>query len=273
MTEAIADSLYLPAAESAVDSDETTYTIDELAARTNVPSRTIRFYQARGILERPKRAGRKAVYTDAHVERLELIARLHDRGMRLRGMKQLLARRDSDAAVAHWLGLSEKLAAPWSDDRARAVDDKELEAIIGDRPIGTIAAVIDAGLVERRDDTPHTYLIPSPGLLDVALRLLDAGLSAHDLDSVAPILRDGLRRAADGIVDYFAKHSDVAGDEDRLTGALDALRAEGGNAVGIIFAQEIERALQGLLESGASTRLRERRLRRERRERRARRKE
>ena len=44
------------------DADETPgpgeYTIDELAARSGVPSRTIRFYQAKGVLPPPRFAVR-----------------------------------------------------------------------------------------------------------------------------------------------------------------------------------------------------------------------
>ena len=48
----------------------TALTIDELAAPVGVPTRTIRFYQARGALMRPEIRGRVAFYGDAHVERL-----------------------------------------------------------------------------------------------------------------------------------------------------------------------------------------------------------
>ena len=46
----------------------TALTIDELAAQVGVPTRTIRFYQARGALMRPEIRGRVAYYGDAHVE-------------------------------------------------------------------------------------------------------------------------------------------------------------------------------------------------------------
>ncbi len=236
------------------------YTIDELAARTGVASRTIRFYQAKGILDKPRRQGRKALYTDDHIARLELIAMLQDRGLRIRGMRQLLARRDGDAAVREWLGLSEKLSEPWSKERARAVDEAEMTAWIGDRPAGTLAAVVRAGLAERRDDPPKTYFIPSPSLLDVALKLLDAGISLEVTAMLEPILRKGLRQAAEGVIDTFLDQGglDRPGDEERLTAALEALRVQGSNAVGIIFTQEIERTLSALLEDGPPARRRRR---------------
>ncbi len=239
------------------------YTIDELAAKTNVPSRTIRFYQAKQILDRPKRKGRVAVYTDEHVQRLELIAKLADRGLRIRGMKQLLGRADADTAVQHWLGLSDKLSTPWTNEKAKVCDEAEMTALIGDRPSGTLAAVLRAGLATRREDAPHTYLIDSPGLLDVALRLVDSGLSIDVLEQLEPILREGLRGSAEGVVDYFVERGvlDAAGGEQELTKGLDALRTFGTQAVSIIFAQEIERTLGALLEAGQPRKRRNRRRR------------
>ncbi len=238
-----------------------TFTIDELAAETHVASRTIRFYQAKGILERPHRKGRKAFYTDQHVSRLKLIAKLQDRGLRIRGMRQLLARRDSEAAVSEWLGLEDKLSAPWSNERARALDETEITELIGDRPAGTLAALVDAGLVERRDDPPKTFLVPSPGLLEVGLRLFDSGIGLDVLAEIEPIVREGLRQAAEGVVDYFVGEGGLGqpGDEQKLTQALDALRTQGANAVSIIFAQEIERTLRSLLDEGRPAKRRRRR--------------
>lgn len=235
-------------------SERETYTIDELAAVTKVPSRTIRFYQARGLLDSPRRIGRKAFYTAAHIARLDVIGKLQDRGLRIRGMKQLLSRGDSDEAVARWLGLSDRLTVPWSDDQPRAMDEAELTALIGDRSPGTLAALVDAGLVARREDAPGTYDVASPGLLDVALRLLDAGLSVRDLAAIEPMLRDNMRRAAEQMIDYIARRSDLGRDEGRLAGALDALREQGCNAVGIIFAHEIEHTLRRLVEQGVTPR-------------------
>jgi len=251
------------AGEAAGEETVTTYTIDELAAKTNVPSRTIRFYQAKQILDRPKRKGRVAAYTDEHADRLELIAKLQDRGLRIRGMKQLLGRPDADEAVKQWLGLSDKLSTPWTDDRARVMDESEMTALIGERPSGTLAAVLRAGLAERREDAPHTFLVSSPGLLDVALRLVDSGLSVDVLEQLQPILRDGLRDSAEGVVDYFVERGGLeeAGGEEDLTKALDALRTFGTQAVSIIFAQEIERTLNGLLEEGQPRKRRGRRRR------------
>jgi len=246
---------------------EASYTIDELAAATKVPSRTIRFYQGQKILDPPERKGRVAVYTDQHIKRLELIAHLQDRGLQIRGMKQLLSRPDADAAVAQWLGLSDRLASPSTEDRPKVVDKAELTAIVGQRPAGTVAALEQAGLVERRDDAPGTVLIPSPGLLDVSLRLIDAGLPLEVLEDVEEILRESLRETVEVVVDHFleTKALESDGGEAKVNTTIDALRTHGAKAISILFSQEVDRSLNELLEEGGEPPKRKKRKRKPRR--------
>ena len=76
-------------------------TIDELSALTQVSSRTIRFYQAKGALPRPTIRGRVAFYDDTHVERLKLIAELQDRGLRIKAIKDLVQKLDRGELEGH----------------------------------------------------------------------------------------------------------------------------------------------------------------------------
>ena len=55
----------------------------ELAARSGVPPRTIRYYISRGLLPRPIGGGRGAAYGEAHLERIAEIQRLKERGLTL----------------------------------------------------------------------------------------------------------------------------------------------------------------------------------------------
>src|SRR5689334_19178992 len=82
------------------------YTIDELAAHTGVPSRTIRFYQARGVLPPPRRRGRIAVYDEVHAERLRTVGALQGKGLRLQAIRDVVSDADRDAeAVRKWFGV------------------------------------------------------------------------------------------------------------------------------------------------------------------------
>ena len=65
-------------------------TLAELADATGIPARTIRFYISRGLLEGPAKAGRGAVYTSAHVERLEKIKALQAEGRLLSEIAPLM---------------------------------------------------------------------------------------------------------------------------------------------------------------------------------------
>jgi len=66
-------------------------TLAELSAASGIPARTIRFYIARGLLGGPVKAGRGAVYTEQHLERLEKIKALQAEGRMLADIAHDLA--------------------------------------------------------------------------------------------------------------------------------------------------------------------------------------
>lgn len=239
------------------------YTIDDLAAATGVPSRTIRFYQARGALPPPRRRGRVAYYDDRHIERLKLVAHLQDRGLNLRAIRDLFERTEGgDVSVAEWLGVGDRLRAPWTDDRPRVVNESELRELLGPEPRpGLIAELTRAGLLRRGEGTnARSYFVPSQGLLSLALRLDAAGVGIDVAREGHEILRRRLSRAADELAEYFVKE---VGDKnpEEVTTALEALRAAGVEAVRLVFAQEMERALGEMVEQGRAMPRRRRRRR------------
>jgi DNA-binding transcriptional MerR regulator len=226
------------------------YTVDELAAATGTPSRTIRFYQSKGVLPRPARRGRVALYDDRHVERLRLIGELQDRGLSLRAVRHLV-RQDSEEGrlLGGYLGLRESLDKPWSDDLPRTVAHHELEALVGERPPGTIASLVRFGIVERdKTDAAPTYRIPSPGLLRVTLALQASSVDVETAAGAGEILRRRLGEAARELVDYFSKRAGRgfgrSTDAGEIGAALDALHPLAGEAASLIFAAQIERALR-----------------------------
>jgi DNA-binding transcriptional MerR regulator len=58
-------------------------TFAELAQRSGVAGRTIRFYIARGLMQGPATAGRNATYSDEHLKRLGEIRKFQQKGMML----------------------------------------------------------------------------------------------------------------------------------------------------------------------------------------------
>jgi DNA-binding transcriptional MerR regulator len=232
------------------DGEVRAYSVDELAFATGVPSRTIRFYQSKGVLPRPARRGRVALYDDRHIERLRLIGELQDRGLSLRAVRHLL-REDSEEArvLSGCLGLGESLEKPWSDDRPRMVGQDELEELVGRRPPGTIASLIDSGVVERAEGgAERSYRIASPGLLKVTLALQASGIDVETAVRAGDILRRRLGTAARELVEHFSKRAGRgfgrSNAPDEIGAALDALRPIAGEAARLIFARQIERALR-----------------------------
>jgi DNA-binding transcriptional MerR regulator len=67
------------------------YSIHELAALASVPTRTVRFYIAQGLMDRPHGAKRGAWYEDRHLQQLLLIRRWTDAGLSLDRVRELQA--------------------------------------------------------------------------------------------------------------------------------------------------------------------------------------
>jgi DNA-binding transcriptional MerR regulator len=235
------------------EAPEKSCTIDDLAAMTGVPSRTIRFYQAKGALPPPVRKGRVAYYDESHAERLRLVAHLQDRGLSLRAIRDLFQRTEGgQVSISEWLGVGEQLRAPWSDDRPRMCTEAELDQLLGaaSRP-GLVAELTRAGLIRRETGTsPVTYFVPSPGMLQITLGLERAGVGTEAAKIAHEILRKQLSRAADELVSYFVQRAEEASGPEEVTELIAALRSFGTEAVRLVFAQEIERSLREALEDG-----------------------
>lgn len=65
-------------------------TLEDLATRSNLTLRTLRFYIQEGILPGPDTHGKNARYSHEHLDRLELIQRLKDLRLPLQEIKQIL---------------------------------------------------------------------------------------------------------------------------------------------------------------------------------------
>jgi DNA-binding transcriptional MerR regulator len=102
--------------------------IDQLAERSGLPPRTVRYYIQRGLVDRPQGERRGAWYTARHLEQLLRIRRWTEAGLSLEGIAKLLSG-DADApaeavragsiAVRSHLLLGEGLELVIDPDRAR----------------------------------------------------------------------------------------------------------------------------------------------------------
>ncbi len=245
-------------AESAADPDSAAYGLTALADRSGVSERTIRYYQAEHLLPRHGKSGREAVYGEVHLERLALIGELRDRGLTLQTIRELMANEHPARTVAEWLGVDSTLSAPWSDDRPRTLGHDELVAVVGrrgDTRPGLIGELHDSGYVKAQRD--GTWVIPSPTLLDHAVRLRQAGIDVDISAQMRDLLRRRLAKAVDDTVKLIVERvgTGFAGGAtaEEVATAVGALRPIAREMSSVILAQEVERALASLVQSGPRT--------------------
>src|SRR4051794_2346386 len=65
--------------------------VAELAERSGVSVRSIRFYHHTGVLPRPRMRGRVGWYGEEHLERLAFVRRLQQRGYSLAAIADMVA--------------------------------------------------------------------------------------------------------------------------------------------------------------------------------------
>lgn len=232
------------------------YTIDELAAAAELPSRTVRHYRTEGLLSPPHRQGRKGLYDEGHLRRLEMIAELQDRGLNLRTIRDALHQIDRGRlSLQDWLGVEADLSAPWLDESPLLLDEAALCERLGDSSPELQAALDGAGLIERQGrGEKRQYLVPSPGLLEISLRLNAAGVDIASCVRAGEIFRKRIRQACNEVLTLLTGRIGKGFARETSRGAvgeaIGAMRDVGGEAVRIIFAQENEAALRRAIQRG-----------------------
>lgn len=232
----------------AASEEDATLTLEELADLSGVPARTIRFYQAEKLLQKPERDrkdARMARYGPHHVERLRLVGELRDRGLKLPAIRTLLQEGDTSTRVADWLGLDSTLRGSFGPDEPRLMSRQELAEMLESTPPGTQGHLEDAGLLVRQGDA---WLVPGPALLDIAVRLVGDGVDIDLVVQAGGILQQHLGKAAEELIDLFVKALRQGyGTGGEPAALVDALRPAAGDAARVIFGLQLERAIAALL--------------------------
>lgn len=175
------------------------YRVAQLAAAAHVSVDTIRFYQAQGLLPRPRREGRHAVYGDEHLKRLRRIRRLQRDGFPLTVIKRLVVpgARSTGGALLRALA-----AQRGGRDLTRA----ELAAEAG-VPEALVAAVEDAGIVEPlRAAGTARYGSVDVEMARAALALLRGGFPLQHLLALALRQAENVRDVVDEAIGLFDRH-------------------------------------------------------------------
>lgn len=234
--------------EGEAERGSATLTLEDLAEVSGVPARTIRFYQAEKLLQRPERDprdGRMARYGEHHVERLRLVGELRDRGLKLPAIRTLLQEGDASTRVSDWLGLDATLRGSFGPDEPRLMSRGELAELLEPTPPGTQGHLEDAGLLARQGDS---FLVRAPALMELAVRLIADGVEVDLVLEAGGILEQHLGKAADELTDLFvtAMRQGYGSGSDPAV-LVDALRPAAGDAARVIFGLQLERAIAALL--------------------------
>lgn len=179
------------AAPEISDTDE--LSVDELATQAGLPTRTIREYQTMGLLPPPERRGRVGIYRRAHLQRLQLIGRLQERGYSLAGIRDLLSSWHDGEELTDVLGLSPDELVHLDEPGAPATLD-QLARLLPQLVPSRLETLLAIGLIDRRG--PDRYCVPSPSLLQLSVDALAAGYTPAAVVTLLTAVHDAAELVA-----------------------------------------------------------------------------
>jgi len=176
------------------------YSVEQLAAAAGIRVDTVRYYQAQGLLPPPKRAGRRAVYADAHLKLLKRIRELQRDGLPLAVIKKMVADGKGKRGKS---ALERALAEQRGEQQLTRADLASASGVSEE----LIAAVESAGLVE-----PVTvggkarYGDVDVELARAALRVLREGFPLAELLGIALGHAEHVKNLTERAADLFDRY-------------------------------------------------------------------
>lgn len=156
----------------------TEYRIDDLAREAGTTTRNVRVYQDNGLLPRPQRRGRVAIYTDRHLRQLRAITRLLGEGFTLKHITKFLTGLQRGQNLVDVLDLSdleELVTAPWSHPEPRTMSLDELEERLGELDPTMLRRLTNQGLIAPTAEE-NVYSVTDVRLVDDFASLVARGM-------------------------------------------------------------------------------------------------
>jgi len=195
--------------------EEPGWPVEVLAARAGLPVRTIREYQTMRVLDPPVRRGRIAFYGEAHLRRLELIARLQERGYSLAGVRDLF---DAWAAGRDLAGVLAGPDGALTEEVPAVLDRDGLEAAFPHLPAARLGELVTLGAVIER--ATGEYGVPSPSLLGLLDDAIANGVSADGALAVAGAIAAGVQGIAGAVAATLAEELGDRTDDEAVVALL-----------------------------------------------------
>jgi DNA-binding transcriptional MerR regulator len=223
-------------------------TVDDLAARTGMTVRTVRFYVAEGLLPPPVRRGRIAYYGSQHRMRLDLIRELQGHGYTLAAIERVLARIPHDASAADF-AMQAAMLAPWTPEPAEELDRSSLERRAGRRlSRDEIELLVALGIVER---VGRTGFRTTPSTLGMGLELIELPVPTAVLREAAAVIDEHATAVAEGLTEVFRRgiwepfrRGETTTDRDQLAEVVSRLRPLAVQGLVSAFGRAADRAIR-----------------------------
>lgn len=234
-------------AEDPTPGDE--LTVDELAARAQMTVRNVRAYASRGLIEAPRLVGRTGYYNREHLQRLQLIRQLLERGFTLAAIEKALAGTPHKAA-GHTLDLMTILDLS-EDGEAEVMSREDLAALAGvERDDALIESMVGLGLVEKLEG--DRLRLVEPAVVRAGAAAVTMGLAPETVVALFPVLQTHLRTIADTFVrevvaEMIQPVIDAGFPEqewERIIGLVDGLLPIASQVTLGIFRSEFRRSIQ-----------------------------
>ena len=179
---------------------ENSYSVEDLALRAEISVDTIRYYQGLGLISPPQKNGRRAVYSDEHISRLEEIRKLAFEGFSLRQIS-LLKEAVLDGNTSDDL---KNLIA--EDAKSRSLSRAEV-AEKASVPESLVALLCDNGLLQPLfyDEEPR-FDESSVSMVEAGIAIANAGVPLEELVSLAQYHSSNVNEVVDRAIDLFEEH-------------------------------------------------------------------
>ena len=176
------------------------FTVDELASRAEMTVRNVRAYAGRGLISAPRLEGRTGYYSHDHLQRLQLIRQLLDRGYTLAAVQKAIEGAPS-AVAAHALDLMTLLDRPNEEESPEIMSRSGLAALAGvPRDDRLIDSMREFGLVEWVDGDSEVVRLVEPTVVRTGAAAVAIGLRPETVIALFPLLQSRLREIADAFV-------------------------------------------------------------------------
>ncbi|MBL89342.1 MAG: hypothetical protein CL517_03580 [Actinobacteria bacterium] len=179
---------------------QNSYSVEDLALKAGLSVDTIRYYQGLDLIAPPQKNGRRAIYGDEHLSRLDEIKKLALEGFSLRQIS-LLKGKSLDGNNSE--DLTHLIA---EDSKARSLSRTEVAAKAG-VPESLVVLLCDNGLLQPVfDDEEPLFDENSVSMVQAGIAIANAGIPLEELVSLAQYHSSNVEEVVDRAINLFEEH-------------------------------------------------------------------